>query len=178
MADKTTFIKIDRNIVNWGWFKSTKVLHVFLWLLIKANIKPGHFEKDTISRGSVATSNAHIADGCGLTINNVRTALANLEATGEITRIARNHYQIITIVNYETYQTDVLKTGYPITSNIDGKSQSTSMANHNNQRKKEGKKSRCAPIPLRGFLPVVRMSFGGLAIWFSSRMKVRWMTFH
>ncbi len=158
MADKTTFIKIDRNIVNWGWFKSSKILHVFMWLLIKANIKEGHFQKDIINRGSLATSNAHIADGCGLTIDNVRTALANLESTGEITRTVRNHYQIITIVNYESYQSDITKSRRQIPSNPDGKSQATAIANPNNQRIKEyknGKKerSRSAPDSPPGEIP-------------------------
>lgn len=147
MADKTTFIKIDRNIINWGWFKTSKVLHVFLWLLLKANIKDGHFEKDVIHRGSLATSNAHIADGCGLTIDNVRTALANLEQTGEITRNIRNHYQVITIVNYESYQSDVRKTGGQIPSNPDGKSQATARSNPNNQRRKEEKNERKKETP-------------------------------
>ena len=109
MADKTTFVKLDRNIINWRWFQNSKILHVFLWLLLKANIKEGHFEKDTIGRGSLVTSNAHIAQACGLTIDNVRTALANLENTGEITRVIRNRYQIITVSNYEAYQSDIRK---------------------------------------------------------------------
>lgn len=134
MADKTTFIKLDRNIINWRWYGNPKILSVFIWLIIKANIKTGHFQRDIIERGSIATSNAHIAEGCNLTIDNVRTALANLEHTGEITRISRNHYQIITIVNYEAYQTDIRKTEHQIPSNTDGKSQATAIANPNNQR--------------------------------------------
>ena len=109
MADKSTYIKIDRNIIDWRWFKNPKILSVFIWLIIKANIKDYHFEKDTIKRGSLATSNPHIAEGCGLSEQSVRTALANLEQTGEIVRTQRNHYQIITIVNYESYQTGVPK---------------------------------------------------------------------
>lgn len=153
MADKTTFIKVDRNIINWGWFKNSKVLHVFMWLIIKANIKEGHFEKDVIKRGSLATSNAHIADGCGLTIDNVRTALANLENTGEITRVVRNHYQIITIVNYESYQSDMAKNRGRIPSNADGKSQATAMSNPNNQRIKERKNKRREEESLRSDSP-------------------------
>ena len=114
MADKTTFIKIDRNIVNWGWFRNSKVLSVFIWLIIKANIKQNRFEKDTIPRGSLVTSNSRIAEECGLTIDNVRTALANLEVTGEITREKRSRYQIIRVVNYEAYQSGIIKTGYQI----------------------------------------------------------------
>jgi len=158
MADKTTYIKLDRNIIRWGWFQSPKIVSVFIWLLVKANIKDGHFQKDVIHRGSLATSNAHIAEGCGLTVDNVRTALANLESTGEITRSLRNHYQIITIVNYESYQSDIIKSRYQIPSNPDGKSQATAMANPNNQRIKEyknGKKEKnkekhTSPSPLNG----------------------------
>lgn len=149
MADKSTFIKLDRNIINWGWFKNSKVLSVFIWLLIKANVKQGHFEKDIIKRGSLVTSNAHIAEGCGLTISNVRTALADMENTGEITRIIRNHYQIITIVNYESYQSAMPKTAVQLTTNLDSNSQATLMATRNNQRIKERKNKRREEESLR-----------------------------
>lgn len=138
MADKTTYIKLDRNILQWRWFKSSKVLHVFMWLLIRANIKEGHFEKDVVPRGSVVSSNAHIAESCGLTIDNVRTALANLEETGEITRIIRNRYQLITIVKYDDYQSDIIN----LTGQIPTDRHVKSQANPNNQRKKEEKKER------------------------------------
>lgn len=134
MAEKTTFIKLDRNIIYWRWFKNPKILSVFLWLIIKANIKEGHFEKDKIERGSLATSNANIASGCGLTISNVRTALADLEGTGEIVRTSRNHYQIIKIVNYELYQTD--------RSKMIGQLASNSQATRNNIRIKEYKNGK------------------------------------
>ena len=124
MADKTTFIKLDRNIIHWGWYKNPKVLSVFIWLIIRANIKKSRFEKDIIERGSLVTSNAHISEECGLTIDNVRTALANLEETGEIVRQRRNRYQIITVVNYEHYQSDIRKSAYQIPINPDIKSQS------------------------------------------------------
>lgn len=143
MADKTTFIKLDRNIINWRWFQNPKILSVFLWLLVKANIKEGHFEKDVIRRGSLATSNAHIAEGCGLTLQNVRTALANLEETGEISREQRNHYQIINIVNYESYQSDISKQSYQLTGNHDGNSQATNrQLTTIKERKKERRKEK------------------------------------
>lgn len=142
MADKTTFIKIDRNIIHWRWFQNPKILSVFIWLLIKANVKDGSFEKDIVHRGSLITSNGHIAEGCGLTISNVRTALANLEETGEIVRTVRNHYQFITIVNYESYQSDISKTRGQLASNLDGNLDGNSQANRNNQRIKEDKNER------------------------------------
>lgn len=113
-----------------------------MWLLIRANIKEGHFEKDVVPRGSLVSSNAHIAESCGLTIDNVRTALANLEQTGEITRKIRNRYQLITIVKYDNYQSDIINSTGQIPTNPDVKSQATAMSNPNNQRKKEEKKER------------------------------------
>jgi hypothetical protein len=161
MADKSTFIKIDRNIINWRWFQSPKILSVFIWLLIKANIKEGYFKKEKIERGSLATSNAHIAEGCGLTIDNVRTALANLEQTGEISRESRNHYQIIHIINYESYQSDTTKSRYQIPSNPDSKSRANpeqipTIKEYKNKRmERKNNKGRSAPdsplgIPERG----------------------------
>ena len=145
MADKTTFIKLDRNIINWRWFTSPKILSVFIWLLVKANVKEGHFQKDTIKRGSLITSNAHIAEGCGITIQNARTALADLESTGEISREVRNHYQIITIVNYEAYQSSHNKNDIATNKQLTGNSQATNKQlttikeykNNKNERKKE-----------------------------------------
>ena len=125
MADKTTFIKLDRNIINWRWFKNSKVLSVFIWLLLKANIKDCWFQKEKICRGSLVASNAHIADDCGLTMQNVRTALSDLESTGEIVRKQGNHYQIITIINYDLYQSGMRNLVGQLTSNLDGNSQAT-----------------------------------------------------
>lgn len=141
MADRSTYIKLDRNIINWRWFGNSTVLSVFIWLLVKANIKEGHFERETVKRGSLVTSNAHIAESCGLTISKVRTALMSLEQTGEIVRNIRNHYQIITIVNYEMYQSDRSKSTYQIASNLDSRSQ----ADRNNQRIKEYKNGKNIP---------------------------------
>lgn len=151
MAEKSTYIKLDRNILEWRWFGDHKLFTVFIWLIIKANIKPANFQKDRIERGSVVTSNSHIAEGCRMTVDNVRTALANLESTGEITRIQRNHYQIITIVNYEYYQTGVAKQLGQIPSNPDSKSQPTAIADPNNIRIKEynnGKNGKNNTAPL------------------------------
>ncbi len=99
-------IILCNDFVNWRWFSRSKILQVFLWLLMNANTKTEYYEKDEIKRGSLATNNAIIAEECWLTTQNVRTALMNLEHTGEIKRERRNHYQIITIVNYELYATD------------------------------------------------------------------------
>ena len=154
MAEKSTFIKIDRNIINWGWYKNPKILSVFIWLIVRANTKKKRFEKDDIERGSLATSNAHIAEECGITIDNVRTALSNLESTGEIIRERRPKYQIITIVNYDAYQSGITKSPYQIPiksqSNPDQIPTTNEYKNIRIKEKEKSKKESPSPHSLVG----------------------------
>ena len=104
MAEQSTFIKIDRNMKRWRWFKNTKTLIVFLWLLLEANVVDHEFEHEIIHRGEVATSLKTIGNSTGLTIQEVRTAILHLKSTGEITSRQRHKYQVISITNYCDYQ--------------------------------------------------------------------------
>jgi len=104
MAEKSTYIKLDRNMVRWRWWKNRNTLQVFIWLLINANVTDHDFEGITVHRGQVATSVNSIANANSLTTQQVRTTLLHLKSTGEITIKSCNRYQVITIVNYHQYQ--------------------------------------------------------------------------
>ena len=104
MAEPSTYIKIDRNIIRWRWFKNTNTLIVFLWLLLEANVSDHEFEHEMIHRGEVATSYKTIGISTGLTIQEVRTAILHLKSTGEITSRQCHKYQVISITNYKQYQ--------------------------------------------------------------------------
>lgn len=104
MADKTTFIKIDRNIINWGWYKDSNTKVVFLHLLLTANIKPGRFLGVEIGRGEVATSYESLSKSLGISIRSVRTAISHLKTTGEVTIKRHPRFTVISIVNYDSYQ--------------------------------------------------------------------------
>ena len=104
MADQTTFVKLDRNIRYWRWFKNPKTFLVWIWLITSANIEAHDFEQETIKRGEIATSRKSIAVATGLTEDEVRTALKHLKSTGEITSRIRAKYQVITIVEFDKYQ--------------------------------------------------------------------------
>lgn len=101
------YIMLDREFIeNSFWFNGAKTLQVFIWILSKANLKDGGYLFDDINRGSVVATNEKIANACGLTIANVRTALAQLEKDKKITREYRNHYQIISVTNFDSYIID------------------------------------------------------------------------
>jgi hypothetical protein len=104
MAEKTTFIKLDRNILQWQWYKDHNTKDVFIHLLLKANIKPHGFMGVTIGRGELATSINSLASETGLSLKNVRTALKHLEATGEVAIKRHSRFSVISILSYDRYQ--------------------------------------------------------------------------
>jgi len=107
MDGENGYIMLDREFMeNSFWFNGAKMLQVFIWILSSANLKDIGYGYDDINRGSVVATNEKIANACGLTIANVRTALARLEKDGKITRERRNHYQIITVNNFDSYIID------------------------------------------------------------------------
>ena len=107
MANKTTFVKLDRNILGWRWYKDQNTKALFIHLLLKANIRPHGFRTVTINRGELATSYASLAAETGLSIQNVRTALAHLETTGEVTRKQHSKFVVISIPQYDLYQSQL-----------------------------------------------------------------------
>ena len=104
MAEPTTFIKLDRNIREWRWYKDPNTMRVFVDLLLDVNISDKEFMGITIHRGETATSYAAIADRLNLSIRNVRTAISHLKLTGEVTVTRYSKFQVISVVNYERYQ--------------------------------------------------------------------------
>lgn len=145
VAEPSTYIKLDRNILNWGWFKNPITTHVFIYLLLKANIKTGHFLGVEIKRGQVATSYATIASDCGITYKQARNAVTKLSskngqsqegADGQSEITVRRHSQfiVVTIENYEKYQGSKPKVGNQMGNQM-GSQRAISRANTGQQSK-------------------------------------------
>lgn len=98
------YIKIDRKITEWEWYKNLNTKVVFFHCLLKANWKDGKFEGKIIKRGSFVTSIKKLSLELCLTEDEVRTAVKHLISTGEITKQTTNKYSVITVSNYELYQ--------------------------------------------------------------------------
>lgn len=104
MAEHTTYIKLDRNMMTWRWYKDDATKSLFIHILFKANVKSGDFRGITVKRGQLITSREKLAEETGLTIQQVRTGLNRLKSTNEITCETTNRYTLITVVNYNSYQ--------------------------------------------------------------------------
>jgi hypothetical protein len=85
---------------------------VMITLLFMANHTDGEWwdgyrkEFIPVKRGQLITSTQKIKQACGkgISIQNVRTSLVNLENMGFLTRQPTHQYTLITIANYDFYQ--------------------------------------------------------------------------
>ena len=121
-----TWIKIYRGMLEWEWFDFSEMVHLFLYLLLKANIEDKNWRGVTIKRGQLATSNATLRKDLHLSEQQIRTCLKRLISTGEITYQSTNKYTLITICNYESYQE------YKNTNNEQDNGQTTNEQRTNN----------------------------------------------
>ena len=99
------WVKIfTKRLLEWEWYHDTKMVRVFLHLLLKANYKSKHWEGIEIKRGQIVTSLANLSAELGLSVKSIRTCLTKLQTTGEIGKQTASKFTIITICNYDKYQ--------------------------------------------------------------------------
>ena len=104
MSTPTTFIKLDRNILSWGWFGNRETLATWIFILIRANISDRKFEGVPVKRGELVTSYNSIAEACNITYKQARTSVSHLVKTGEISSKPIKKFLLIRVLNYERYQ--------------------------------------------------------------------------
>ncbi len=109
MNELNGFILLDRKMINWGWYKDANTFRLFIHCLFKANWKDGEFQGIKIPRGSFVTSLSKLSEELSsnkqiCTVQNIRTSLNHLISTNEITNKSFTKFRIITINNYEKYQ--------------------------------------------------------------------------
>lgn len=97
-------IKIDRKIQKWEWYQNSKMVHIFIHLLINANHQDGSWQGKPVKRGQFITGRLKLAATLNMSEREIRTCLSKLKKTGEISIITTKTYSLITICKYGTYQ--------------------------------------------------------------------------
>lgn len=98
------YVRLFRQIVEWEWYDNPFVKAIFFHCLISANDKAKKWRDINLKRGQFATSYEKLAAVNGLTIQQTRTALKQLQVTNEIECQSTNQYTVITVKNYNLYQ--------------------------------------------------------------------------
>lgn len=132
---ETGGVKIHRKITQWEWYKTIPTRVLFEHLIITANWRDGAFRGERVKRGSRVCSLDTLAHETGLSHQQVRTAISNLLLTGEITRRKTSKYTVISITNYDDYQT-------PNTKNNTETTEEQQENEHENNTQSTGKTTR------------------------------------
>lgn len=99
------FIYLDRKILEWEWYSDINVCRLFIHILLIASWEDKPWRGQIIKRGQLVTSIPSLCAGTALTPREVRTALEKLQSTREIDRQTTSKYSVITVLNYDKYQT-------------------------------------------------------------------------
>lgn len=100
------YVKLHRKMFEWEWWDDINTFRLFVTILLLANWKPKRWRGRVIPRGSCWTSIPELAKKSGLTYQQTRTALDKLISTGEITDKVTSRGRLITVANYDVYQSD------------------------------------------------------------------------
>lgn len=99
-------IQLHRTLLEWGWYKDANTMRLFIHCLLKANWKDGNFKGNKIDRGSFVTSLASLSEDLELSVKQIRVSLNKLIRTSEVASKSTNKYRIITVKNYDKFQTN------------------------------------------------------------------------
>lgn len=138
------YIKLYRQMLDWGWYDDTNTKVVFLHLLLTANFKDTEWHGIQLKRGDVVTSRRSLAEDLKISERSVRTALEHLKTTHEVTIKVYPKFSIISIQNYDLYQmtdpqTDPVATSKRPSNDPVATSKRPQRKNDKNVRSKEGK---------------------------------------
>ena len=122
MASKTItdlggFVKIDRKILNWEWWDDVNVFRLFVTILLLANWEDKSWHGREIKRGQLFTSISSLSKKSGLTVKQTRLALNKLIRTHEVAIERASNGTLLTVVNYDVYQSDKRKRANKRTNN-------------------------------------------------------------
>ena len=100
------WIKSHRKLLDWEWYNDINTTRLFIHLLLTVSIKDDNWHGVHVPRGSRITSRTILAEETNLSERQVRTALDHLISTNEITKQTTRQCTIITVVNYDSYQSE------------------------------------------------------------------------
>ncbi len=132
------WIKIHRKFLDWEWFNKSEAVHLFIYMLIKANHKDAKWQGNDVKRGQFISSLGNISNATGISIQQIRTILKKLEKTNEIEVKSTSQFTIVTICKYECYQDEEETTNKPLT-NDQQTTNKRSTTNKNDKKEKNEK---------------------------------------
>ena len=105
------YILLWRKIMESSFYTDPLCCHLAIHLLLRANHKPRKVmigqEEVKVERGQLITGRKKLSEETGISQQSVRTNLKKLKNQNFLTNKSTNKYSLITITNYEDYQTNL-----------------------------------------------------------------------
>ena len=144
------WLKIHRQFLSWEWFTRSESVHLFIYLILKANHCNATWQGHDIKKGQFITSYGKIAADTGISLQTIRTILKRFEKTNEINVQTTNKFTIITICKYSTYQYEE-----PVVNKQTTRKQQTTntqLTTKKNDKNKKEEIKRQPNIDINGFI--------------------------
>ena len=106
MQELNGYIKLYRKLIGWGWYQDNVVKSLFLHFLLTASFKDFNWMGKKLKSGQLITGRKKLAEELNFSERQIRTAMEKLRSTGEVTYETTNKYTIVTVVNWEDYQSN------------------------------------------------------------------------
>lgn len=100
------WIKLHRSILSWDWYDDPNTFRLFIHLLIRANHKDASWRGVQVSRGQLITSYASLSNELKLSVKQIRVSLTKLKKTGEVASQSNSQHTVLTVKNYDSYQSE------------------------------------------------------------------------
>lgn len=162
------WIKLHRKILKWGWYDDTDTFRVFLHLLLSANHEESEWHGIPIKHGETVIGRKKLAKELKLSERRVRTSLAHLKSTNEVTIKTTNKYSLVVINNWSSYQINDQQKDQQSTSNRPAIDHTIRNKEYKKERKKRNNYSIIASAPASAdivsvfevFKPLANPSYG------------------
>lgn len=102
------WVTLHRKFLQWEWFDIPEMVKFFIYLLLMAGHSERKYRGIQLQRGEIITSTPTMMKDTNLSEQQIRTCIKRLKSTGEITCKSTNKFTIITICNYDRYQSEDL----------------------------------------------------------------------
>jgi hypothetical protein len=129
------WICVHRQLLEWEWFSDHNTFRLFVYFMLKANHQDKKWKGILIKRGQHLTSLDAICAGSGLTKSQVRTSIKKLKSTHEIAHESNKQHTVITVINYNLYQSNDTQVGTQVTHESHTNSTQVTPNNNDNNEK-------------------------------------------
>lgn len=104
MNTDNSWIKLPRMFMNWQWYQNTNMVHLYLYLLLNANIENKLYFGISIQRGECLVSLSTLSRDTGISRDSVKRYLKKLKDTKDISYKKLSKGRIIVLLDYDKFQ--------------------------------------------------------------------------